>query len=164
MFSLTPTGTPADTANAYALLAVIADPVASKQRLDELSAEKQAALDATKAAQDAQAELVTQRAAVQAQYDEATKIRDDFDLTASARTKALDDREAQLAAVQETNANHNDDLTARESALSEREAAVKAAEADVATRETAVAKLETDTQALRADYEQKVSALHEALK
>ena len=78
MISLTPNGTPEETAGAYALLQVISDPKLAKSHLDMLSAKAQDAAAAQQAAGDQLAEARATQSDAAAKLAEAQRISDDF--------------------------------------------------------------------------------------
>lgn len=164
MFSLTPSGSPADASAVFALLALIADPKASAQRLEELNAEKQSAIDAMKDAQAATIDLEKERAAAGADRAEAEKIRDDFNAKFETRTKQIADAAADLDARQDKISAQEREIAERENAVADAEAAVKAREDQVFAREQAEKQLTEAAKALKSEYEQKVAALRAAVQ
>lgn len=110
---------PQDLAGVHALLAVIADPAASKARLDELTKVAADASDKMLKAQDAE------RAAVVAQQRA---------------------EEARVAQVNSAGAQH-DELERRKQLLDTKEADVQAREGHVSERENALTTAETDNAA-----------------
>lgn len=164
MFSLTPSGTPAETAAAYTLLAIIADPKAAQQRLDEIAAEKQDAIDVIKRAQAQAIDLDTKRAEIDAALATETKIRDENATLFETRSKQLADQEASLADRKDHADSREADLAGRESAVTEREAEVKAREDQVFAREQAEKQLTEAAKSLKSEYEQKVAALRAAVQ
>lgn len=170
MISLTPNSTPAETSALFALLAVIADPTAAKARLDELVAEKLAALDAVaeadgklKAAEAAEAagNDARDKAALQHESGLVDIAEKTTELDARARKIAL--REAATSDMLATIGAKEVDLTKQEADLTERAAAIVAREEEVVARETMAETLEAEAQALKTEYETKIAALKAAV-
>jgi len=122
-----PGSPPTETFGAYAILALLADPAAAQKRLDELVAEKNAALQAatdakaaTAAATAAQAKAARDTAAVNGLREQQTEERTPID----AEVKDLETRKAALAKAL---AAHRDDVDARNADFDAREKALAAA-------------------------------------
>lgn len=163
MITLMPTGSPAQTSDAYALLAVIADPDAAKKRLDELVAEKQAALDMKDKALQAQADAEKLRASVANQLAKAKSDSDGFNASSAVRTRQLEDHEAVLSTRQQQVDGHEKSVTAWEANVKGRETAVAEREQFLNAREEAATKLAAEAQTLKDTYEAKIAALHSAM-
>lgn len=167
MFSLTTNGTPAETEQAYALLAIIADPKLAQQRLDALAAEKAdvVAAMATTADQVTEARQLHDDAA--AKLTEAQRVTDEFNATHETRRAQLEQFSADLGTKQDQLKEWEARLTQHEAEiendLKSREAAVQAREIDVTERETVAIKTGDAAQLLKEAYERKVSALQAAL-
>ena len=167
MISLTPNGTPEETAGAYALLQVISDPKLAKSHLDMLSAKAQDAAAAQQAAGDQLAEARATQSDAAAKLAEAQRISDDFNATHETRAKQLAQFSDDLGTRQDRLNEFEAALTARETGmdrdLTSREEAVKAREIAVTERETIAKKTGDEAQLLKETYERKVSALQAAL-
>jgi uncharacterized protein (DUF3084 family) len=174
MISLLPTSTPAETTAAYTLLAVISDPKAAKQRLDDLVAEKQSLEDEMVAVRNATADyealkaetekdVASRKADIQVREQALAKADQQSQYTNEVRAKQLSDHEGVLARRQANLENAEADLLAREADTASREEAVKAREADVTEREAIATTTGDEAQALKAEYERKVAALQAAL-
>lgn len=174
MISLLPTSTPAETAAAYTLLAIIADPKAAKKRLDELVAEKvsledtmlavrktAADYDATKA--ETEKDIAARETDIDAREKALALADQQAKSTNETRAKQLDDHGAAIAMRQINVERAEADLLARESNAAKREEATKALASDVAKREEAATALSNEAQAIKDDYERKVTTLHAAL-
>lgn len=164
MISLTPTGSPAQTSDAYALIALVTDPAAAKTRLDELAAEKIAATDAAAQATAAATEAKQLRNDAQIKLAEAKRVTIANDAAYAARTKAISDQETSLVEMAKRVDAHDAQVTERENALAAREAAVSAREASVVEQEAAAETTMAEANALKADYEKKLAALKTALE
>lgn len=167
MITLTPSGTPAETEQAHSLLAIIADPAGAKQRLDELHAEKEAAIAAQEKAATLNAESNERAKQAAADLAEAKRVKAKNDLDHTTRSKQLSDHDGVLAKKQQQLADLEARLTQREKEmerdLAARETAVKAREASVTTREADVRKTEAAAQALKEQWERRSAALREAM-
>lgn len=163
MISLMPTAGPTQTADAYALLAIIADPDAAKKRLDELVAEKQAALDMADKASQAQADAEKLRASVANQLAQVKSDADTFNASSAVRTRQLEDHEAVLSTRQQQIDGHEKSVTAWEANVKGRETAVTEREQFLTAREEAATKLAAESQVLKDTYEAKIAALQSAM-
>lgn len=167
MISLNLTGAPSETAAAYDLLAIIADPDKAKAHLDALVAEKQASLEALDSARKVSADAKQTHKDAVIKNAEAKRISDEFNATHATRAKQLDDHSDALAKKQAQLEEVDVRLTKREADferdLSARENAVRAREADVTDREAKVRKTGEEVQLLKETYERKVAALQAAL-
>lgn len=163
MISLTPTGSPAQTSDAYTLLAIIADPAAAKKRLDDLVAAARSAQETLDSARAATKEAEDSKAAAAVSLGEATRLRDVMDAEHEVRTKQFTDHEAFLTTKQTQIEAYDAKVIERESGLAAREAAVSARETSVTNRESLARQLSTEAKALKDEYEGKTAALHAAL-
>ena len=171
MISLLSNSTPADTSAVFALLSVIADPKAAQARLDALTAEKQAALDAVAAAEQKNREVEALRKEVEAgraELDAGQAAAKDAAEKSAAQQEAKDarltKREAALSSAQAAHAQNVENLKALTTALDERTAMVETRENDIAALEAVVAKAASEAEALKAEYEQKLAALKNLVK
>jgi hypothetical protein len=132
--------TPVDSyADVRALLQLLVDPVATKQRLDELIAQETATKEQIAALNDMAAD--TRRLHSQAEA---------LNIVSNNRKTALDAREAELDARAET--LEQSESTRSDAALRRREAAVKA-------REEALARETDRVAAIRIDYEGRLTKI-----
>lgn len=167
MFSLTTNGTPTETEQAYALLAIIADPKLAQQRLDALAAEKADVVAAMEASADHLGEAKQLHDDAAAKLTEAQRVTDEFNGTHETRRAQLEQFSADLGTKQDQLKEWEARLTQHEAEiendLKSREAAVQAREIDVTERETVAIKTGDAAQLLKEAYERKVSALQAAL-
>lgn len=165
MISLLPSSPASDTNGAFAIIALIADPVASKARLDELVAQAKANEESLAAANEAQKAAAADRAKAKDTLDSANQVLSNLVATNRARAERLTAREADLgdasaalrdraAALDLAEKNSQQDLGARETAVAARETEVEAlitkASVDAAAAATARAELERKLSQLKA--------------
>lgn len=161
MISLISTGSPAQTSDAYTLLAIIADPNAAKKRLDELVAEKKAALDMADQARQAQVDAEKLRASVANELAKAKSDSDGFNASSAVRTRQLEDHEAVLSTRQQQIDDQEKSVVAREGDVKGRETAVTEREQLLAAREETAKKESDRLAALKNEYEEKIKKLKE---
>lgn len=156
-----------------ALLYVISDPERAKRHLENIVAEKNAVLEATKIAREAEAEANEAkaearnvRAGADAGVKELKRRVDAFNIDHAARTAALEDRHQALLAKDKRLTEYEAQVSAREkalgSALVDREKAVAAREAELDKREAAVRATKSDLAKIKADFETKLVKIKEA--
>jgi chromosome segregation ATPase len=174
MISLLPASSPAETSAAYTLLAVIADPKAAKQRLDDLVTERTALEGNLKDLQVATAKHVDDVAKaygdLSAKEDAVTKREQDVtasvaksDAAHAVRAKQLNDHEAVLAQTSARVEGHEAQVTKREKDVAGREAAVEQHSLEVTARDAHAYKVLNEATTLKAAYEGKEAALKAAL-
>jgi hypothetical protein len=126
MISLTPGTTPQETAAAFVILALIADPAAAKKRLDELVAEKNAAIQAAADAKAATEATTAAQAKAAGDIAEVSKLRDLQTQERAAIDAKVKDLEAREAALAKEIAAHRDEVDAKKADFETREAALSA--------------------------------------
>lgn len=167
MISLLPTGSPAQTSDAYALLAIIADPAAAKKRLEELVAEKQAAQEAMEATRAATKRATDDRTAAEKALAETKKRGAAIDAEHAIKVKTLDERHDYLVAKDKRLTDYEATVAAREKELGEpmiaRENVVSAREEAAQKREDELHTREVAALQMKEDYERKVAAIKDAV-
>ena len=152
-----------DSSTVFSLLAAIADPVAAKAALQEITdASTTYQQNVEKFNQQMQQEnidLAAQKLEVNTALAEVTQIRDNFNRTSTIKTKELSDLSDSLAARQASIDATAAALSAKAADLSSREQLVSARETSVSAREDAVTQLNTIAQAMKDDYTNKIAAL-----
>ncbi len=156
---LLPNTTAADTAGAFAIIALIADPQAAKARLDELN---KAAADAAQALADAKslsiendkraADLVTAQDALQADRAALDRMAQKFSEETARRNSELAEREAAVGG-RETAAHEAEQENERV------QVSFSAREARIAEQETALSEREQAMTAREADYDARIARL-----
>lgn len=161
MLSMMPSTSPVEVANAFSIIALVANPDAAKARLAEL----QAVLDAdAKALTDMEVSRIANQALV-AKLDAAAATQDAANAKADkqAQTK-LDAAQGQLNAAQALADKTSADMSTREAALGALQAQVIAQQQDLAQREAVLAAgslLLQGAQKQHADYETEANSLIE---
>lgn len=134
-----------DLAGLFALLTAVSDPEAAKASLKEIAsasdAYEQSVQDSRVELKKANDELDARKAEVQKMLDEATSIRDEFNLNHDIRKKQLDDQDVFLG-------QRTSNLNTAENALLVRENDIKARENSVSSRESLISIREADAQHL----------------
>lgn len=153
---------PADASGIYALLAVVADPKASKENLDALaaaSAEQKALVDQAaidrKAAQDQLDEAKAKLADATKALSSAAQIGADADAVASDLKIEMAKRESDLGVRKAALDKREDDIKVRESDLDERDR-------DITSRQTALDRAANTQAALDAkiaDYDARIAKM-----
>lgn len=168
MISLSDNSPPQETAAAYGLFAILADPVLSKQRLDALVAEKTAAIEASNNARADLAEAAKHAETTKAALQEIDTNRQEIEGRLAIRARNIEARETAAVQKQDELASLEKSLVIRETELSKTIAAHQGdmtnREIAVAAREKAAEALHESAQSMKADYEQKVATLRVALK
>src|SRR6267142_2441768 len=141
MITLNPTGSPAETSGAYALLEIIANPDRAKKHLDALLDAKVAANEAHENARKLAAEAKENNSTADEKLAQAQKLHDDFNANHTVRTNNLDERHAFLVGEAKRLTNYEATVAAREKELIE---PLAARERAVADRENATDKRETE--------------------
>lgn len=136
MISLTPTGSPAETSQAFTLLEIIANPDRAKKHLESLVAEKQAAVEAMDNARAATKQAADDKAAADRKLAEASRKASESEAAHAVRNKQLDDHDAFLTTKQQRLDAFEEQLAKRETDVATREDAVKAREAELVEMET----------------------------
>lgn len=153
---LLPASSGLDTMGAYAIIALAADPKAAKTRLDQLVAEKQAALDALAKAQEESEKAAAATAAVAQAKADTEAARKHAEANAAERAKlagVANDLATRKAAVDDARAQLDQDIIARGAKCEEREQALLAREVAAEARERRLAEQEAAAKAAQADYE-----------
>jgi chromosome segregation ATPase len=186
MFSLTPSGSPAETSAALGLFAILGDPKAAEKRLKELIAEKVAAIEAMEIsranlteANKARAEAMDNaRAAVAeakqhhdnaaSKLAEAKRVSDAYERNHETRTNSLDERHQHLVDKDKRLTEYEAAVSAREKELGEplaaREAAVSALEVELDRRQAALEDGEAKLLKAKQDLDARAKKISEALK
>lgn len=144
---------------AYAILAIAADPVKSRARLDELAAKEATLRELTDTLEEARADHERERRAALAASATAKTQQEILDAAKATHAAAVADLKARASShasevsrhaayVAEAAAAHAD----KEAALRNRESAIQATEADIANRAAALS-------AQEADYQRRMDAL-----
>lgn len=177
-------GSSPDTQGVYGLLGLLADPAAFKGKLDQLTAEKQAALAALTEAQHTKdetlklkeahaaehakhlAELVPLREAHQAKVAAHAEHVRETDAAHAVRAKQLDDHEKHLAKKQTILEQYEEAQgprhVARNKVVTEREQSVKTREELLKAQEKQAAEALAFAETAKADWERRVNLLKAA--
>jgi hypothetical protein len=160
----------AEVGGVFALLELLSDPGRVKQHLESVVAEKNAALAAAVDANAAVAKAEKTKNDAIAATEKMQQISVELNAAHEVRVKQLADHDTFLATKQARIEAHEAAVSKRETDLGAREAAVAAYEISTKKRETFAAKCEEDARKsarevamLKADYEARLAALHQAL-
>lgn len=159
MITLIPSSTPQDISMARDILALVADPVAAKARLDELDS----ALVRANNGIDAANQLYAAATAKMSAHEEAAHALAEktaaFNEYNAARTRQLDELEASLTDRQKRQDAREEEQFA---GLADREYKVQAREDAVKAREAATAQMEAVNKAKQADLDRRLAILKSA--
>lgn len=156
-----------DSSAVFSLLAALSDPEAAKARLKEISEAsgiyQKIIEDFREETKKTNTDLEEKKVDVEAKLAEAIRITNEFDASHEVRAKQLTDLTDVLAKRQATIEAKEATQTDLDTSLREREKLVIMRELNVTHREASVQEAEVVVQAMRQDYETKISALKAAM-